>query len=96
MTKCRVCGKEYPFCKDMKRNPRYKFRWQEVACSPECGDIYFKRMMSNSSSPEVKSAMLKSKIENNQIDINIEKSKRKSKKIDDVNIVDVSETSKEI
>lgn len=35
---CRVCGKEYPFCKTP--NPNNDFRWQDVACSYECGAIY--------------------------------------------------------
>lgn len=41
---CRVCGKDYTPC----RTGRYKpgvFRWQEVACSPECGSIYFERVL---------------------------------------------------
>lgn len=36
---CRVCGKEYKYCKTNRRNG--VFRWQDVACSPEHGAIYF-------------------------------------------------------
>lgn len=36
--KCRVCGKEYEACHTNR--PATVFRWQEVACSPECGSIY--------------------------------------------------------
>lgn len=37
--KCRVCGKPYEACHTMRHNTDV-FRWQEVACSPECGSIY--------------------------------------------------------
>ena len=36
---CKVCGKEYEYCKTFA--PANKFRWQDVACSPECGAKYF-------------------------------------------------------
>lgn len=41
--KCRVCGKEYETCRSVNRNAGV-FRWQEVACSPECGAIYLQRI----------------------------------------------------
>ena len=41
---CRVCGKEYNACKNTVRNPNMSFRWQELACSKECGLEYFKRV----------------------------------------------------
>ena len=37
--KCRVCGKEYEMC-HTARSSTVTFRWQDVACSPECGAIY--------------------------------------------------------
>lgn len=37
--KCRVCGKTYTACRTMRNNTNV-FRWQEVACSPECGSLY--------------------------------------------------------
>lgn len=43
--KCRVCGKDYNVCKNAARNPNNKtFRWQEVACSVECGAEYFRQV----------------------------------------------------
>lgn len=36
---CRVCGKEYEACRTVSKTPDV-FRWQEVACSPECGAKY--------------------------------------------------------
>lgn len=40
---CRVCGKEYEMCRTLKRVAGV-FRWQEVACSPECGSVYLARV----------------------------------------------------
>lgn len=40
---CKVCGKKYEACKTTYKNPQI-FRWQDVACSPECGEIYFKQI----------------------------------------------------
>lgn len=42
--KCRVCGKEYDACRSSKRNDNV-FHWQEVACSPECGSEYLRRVL---------------------------------------------------
>lgn len=36
---CRVCGKEYEVCANARRVDGV-FRWQEVACSPDCGEEY--------------------------------------------------------
>lgn len=43
MMKCRVCGNEYEACHTLKRIAGV-FRWQEVACSPECGSIYLAKI----------------------------------------------------
>lgn len=40
---CRVCGKEYEACHTLRRTAGV-FRWQEVACSPECGAIYLAKI----------------------------------------------------
>lgn len=37
---CKICGKEYPYCKTM-RGVEGVFRWQDVACCPEHGQEYF-------------------------------------------------------
>ena len=37
---CRVCGKEYDSCPTDRHKIGVTFRWQDVACSPECGEIY--------------------------------------------------------
>lgn len=41
---CRVCGKEYEACHTLRS---VSFRWQEVACSPECGSIYLDRIVAS-------------------------------------------------
>lgn len=41
--KCRVCGKEYEACKSVKTGSSV-FNWREVACSPECGMEYLRRI----------------------------------------------------
>ena len=41
--KCRVCGKSYEACRSIKRIAGV-FRWQEVACSKECGSIYLAKI----------------------------------------------------
>lgn len=40
---CRVCGKRYEACRTMNKSAGV-FRWQEVACSPECGAEYLRRV----------------------------------------------------
>lgn len=42
--KCRVCGKSYEACRTVSKTPGV-FRWQEVACSPDCGAEYLRRVM---------------------------------------------------
>lgn len=37
---CRVCGKKYEACNT--KAVKNTFRWQEVACSPECGSEYLR------------------------------------------------------
>lgn len=50
--KCRVCGKEYEACRSANRTAGV-FRWQEVACSPECGAVYLEMIQkSRSKEPE--------------------------------------------
>jgi len=38
--KCKVCGKEYPYCKTELKDGNI-FRWQDVACCQEHGAEYF-------------------------------------------------------
>lgn len=42
MDKCRTCGKPFEACRDLVAKPSTTFRWQKVACSPECGEAYLK------------------------------------------------------
>ena len=41
---CRVCGKKYEASRTMMDRAAGVFRWQEVACSPECGAEYLRRI----------------------------------------------------
>jgi len=40
---CRICGASYEACRSAK-NGSTAFNWQEVACSPECGSEYLRRV----------------------------------------------------
>lgn len=40
---CRICGKDYEPCHS-HTNHNGVFRWREVACSPDCGAIYLRRI----------------------------------------------------
>lgn len=45
---CRVCGKSYEYCGKL-RSVESAFRWQDVACSPECGSVYLDRIIKSRS-----------------------------------------------
>ena len=38
---CKICGKQYEYC---MTNRIDMFRWQDVACSPEHGALYFQQI----------------------------------------------------
>lgn len=40
---CRTCGKQYEACRSSHKNDT-AFRWQDVACSIECGMKYLKKI----------------------------------------------------
>lgn len=42
---CRVCGKEYEACHTLRPNLNSEFRWQEVACCPEHGQEYLRKIL---------------------------------------------------
>lgn len=39
---CRVCGREYQVCNTVYPSA---FNWREVACSPQCGEEYFRQVL---------------------------------------------------
>lgn len=55
MLTCRVCGKRYEACHSARHNIDGVFRYQEVACSPECGAIYLNRVNESRGIPPVNS-----------------------------------------
>lgn len=46
--KCKVCGCEYEYCHTNRRVAGV-FRWQDVACCPEHGSVYFAKIMESRS-----------------------------------------------
>lgn len=56
--KCRVCGREYESCHTNKVSN--EFRWQDVACSPECGSIYLAKVLADRSKHECSQNKVKS------------------------------------
>lgn len=48
---CRICGKAYEACRSANRSAGV-FRWQEVACSPECGAAYMKKIQESRNASE--------------------------------------------
>lgn len=42
---CKVCGKEYEACHTLRPNMNSEFRWQDVACCPEHGAEYLRRIL---------------------------------------------------
>ena len=60
---CRVCGKEYAYCKTWVSDN--KFRYQDVACSPECGAKYFAMIEASRSGGNKKPVEPKTTVKNN-------------------------------
>lgn len=52
---CRICGKSYEYCRTNRRTTI--FRWQDVACSPEHGAIYFAQIAASREQPNTIIAM---------------------------------------
>ena len=42
---CKVCGKQYEACHTLRPNMNSEFRWQDVACCPEHGAEYLRRIL---------------------------------------------------
>jgi hypothetical protein len=45
---CKVCGREYEYCRTL-RHTEGVFRWQDVACCAEHGSTYFARIQASRS-----------------------------------------------
>lgn len=54
MKKCRVCGKSYEACRTLDTRVGV-FRWQDVACSPECGSVYLEQILTSRNKAQVAS-----------------------------------------
>lgn len=44
--KCKVCGKEYEYCHTIRKVAGV-FRWQDVACSVEHGEMYLASVLAS-------------------------------------------------
>lgn len=49
---CRVCGKTYVAC-NTNRHFDGSFHWREVACSPECGQEYLRKVTESRMEPQI-------------------------------------------
>ena len=80
--KCRVCGKEYEACHTIRPTSDY-FRWQDVACSPECGAKYLADIMASRAVPEKETVIEPAVDKAEKLDTvtdDIARTKKKSKK----------------
>lgn len=63
LAECKVCGKPYEVCLNCQRGAS-GYNWRRVACSPECGDIYLKRVIeSRREKPVEETSQKKEKVE---------------------------------
>ena len=78
---CKVCGREYEACHTLRPNLNSEFRWQDVACCPEHGAEYLRRIMESrgeipaaepQAEPAPKKRSKKSKSEEESLDDNKE------------------------
>ena len=83
---CKVCGKEYGYCKTW--NSPDKFRWQDVACSRECGEQYFRQVL------EARGELPKEETAPKQTKKRIKKVIEEAPVIDTDDILDVKEDAK--
>lgn len=90
---CKVCGKEYEYCKTWLSTD--KFRWQDVACSPECGAKYFEMIEASRSGKKIE-AKPEKKVEKVETKADQKKAEKKSvKKQDDV-VEDILKDDKDL
>lgn len=69
---CKVCGKEYEYCHTASRIAG-AFRWQDVACSPEHGSIYFAKVMkSRTNDKSIPSEEVHQETHNNENMVDVE------------------------
>lgn len=47
---CKICGKEYIPCRSL-RNVDSLYNWRKVACSPKCGEEYFRQIAESRKEP---------------------------------------------
>lgn len=81
-----MCGKEYEACHTQRPNLNNEFRWQEVACSPECGQIYLQRIIASRSGEIVESG--DKRVEDRLVKKTSSRKKSKTKLADDNSVLE--------
>ena len=90
---CKVCGKEYPYCKTWLSTD--KFRWVDVACSQECGIKYFEMIEASRSGKKVEAEPEK-KVEKVEAKAAEKKAEKKSAKKEAEVVEDILKDDKDL
>ena len=82
--RCRVCGKEYEACHTL-RPASDTFRWQAVACSPECGEKFLAAILASRATETTESiaentAEADTEVATQEVDVAADKEETKTRK----------------
>lgn len=82
--RCRVCGKEYEACHTL-RPASDTFRWQAVACSPECGEKFLAAILASRATETAESivenaAEADTEVATQEVDVAADKEETKTRK----------------
>ena len=82
--RCRVCGKEYEACHPL-RPASDTFRWQAVACSPECGEKFLAAILASRATETTESiventAEADTEVATQEVDVAADKEETKTRK----------------
>lgn len=82
--RCRVCGKEYEACHTL-RPASDTFRWQAVACSPECGEKFLAAILASRATETTESiventAEADTEVATQKVDVAADKEETKTRK----------------
>lgn len=82
--RCRVCGKEYEACHTL-RPASDTFRWQAVACSPECGEKFLAAILASRATETTESIVenteeADTEVATQEVDVAADKEETKTRK----------------
>lgn len=82
--RCRVCGKKYEACHTL-RPASDTFRWQAVACSPECGEKFLAAILASRATETTESiventAEADTEVATQEVDVAADKEETKTRK----------------